>query len=126
MDSVQICEDWDVLQERFRLLFTGLKEYDKMPNDATYYIIFNKIDLINRNPDKLDLFNKVKPTVISFFKSQLSGDAVISILELDSKHIHNNDNFNCFIGNLLKKDETLKNKETRLKKSLDWVNELIK
>lgn len=126
VDSVQICDDWAVLQERFRLLFTGLKEYDKMPNDATYDIIFNKIDLINKNPEKQALFDNIKPTVISFFKSQLSGDAVISDVELDSKHIYNNDNFNHFISHLLKKDETLRNKETRLKKSLDWVNELIK
>lgn len=126
VDSVQICDDWDVLQERFRLLFTGLKENDKMPVDATYDIIFNKIDLITRDPNKQALFNIIKPNVISFFKSQLSDDAAISDVELDSKHIHNNDNFISFVGNLLKKDETLRNKETRLKKNLDWVNELIK
>ena len=47
----------------------------------------------------------------SFFKSALLTIGAIAILA------------SC---NLLKKDETLRNKETRLKKSLDWVNELIK
>ena len=126
VDSVQMCEEWDVLQEKFRLLFTGLKENSKMPNDAAYDIIFNKIDLVNSDPAKRVIFERIKSNVVSFFESQLNSDAVIGVVELDSKHVHNNNSFIKYIGNLLKKDETLKNKETRLKKNLDCVNELLK
>lgn len=88
-------------------------------------LLFNKIDLVNKNNELKKVYVENKAEVVDFFKSEI-GVETIETIELDSKHIHNNDMFEKLASNLVKKDETAKNEEQKLKKMLDWVGEKIK
>ena len=50
----------------------------------------------------------------------------LDVREIDSKHIHNNTDFENLVNDLVKKDDTSKNEEQKLKKSLDWVGEKLR
>lgn len=125
IDTTQLKDKWDVQRGWFRQLFAGLKENEKMPNEADYTLLFNKIDLVNKDATLKKAYLDNKDEVVDFFKSELGVESIETI-ELDSKHIHNNDEFEKLVSDLVKKDETAKNKEQKLKKMLDWVGDKIK
>ena len=127
IDSTQLQSSWDIQEGRFRQLFAGLKECGKMPKEAAYTLLFNKIDLVRDNSTLKAGYDDEKQTVINFFCSELGlslGD--MDVRELDSKHIHNNTAFENLVNDLIKKDDTAKNEEQKLKKVLDWVGEKLK
>lgn len=127
IDSTQLQSSWDIQEGRFRQLFAGLKECGKMPKEAAYTLLFNKIDLVRDNATLKAGYDGEKQTVIDFFCSELglsAGD--MDVRELDSKHIHNNTAFENLVNDLIKKDDTAKNEEQKLKKVLDWVGEKLK
>lgn len=125
IDTTQV-ENWDILRGKFKQLFNGLKEFDKMPNEAIYTLLFNKIDVINSNAALNASFVSSKQEIIDFFSSELGIDENnLDCRELDSKHTRNNEVFEKLVKDLIKKDETSKNEEAKLKKSLDWVTEKI-
>lgn len=127
IDSTQLQSSWDIQEGRFRQLFAGLKECGKMPKEAAYTLLFNKIDLVRDNATLKAGYDGEKQTVIDFFCSELGlspGD--MDVRELDSKHIHNNTAFENLVNDLIKKDDTAKNEEQKLKKVLDWVGEKLK
>lgn len=125
LDTTRLKDDWDELRGWFIQLFSGLKENGKMPKDAEYTLLFNKIDLVNNNKDLKKAYDANKVEVKTFFRTEL-GVETLETEEIDSKHIHNNKKFEELVGKLLKKDETAKNEEAKLKKVLDWVNEKLK
>lgn len=127
IDSTQLQSSWDIQEGRFRQLFAGLKECGKMPKEAAYTLLFNKIDLVLDNATLKAGYDDEKQTVIDFFCSELGLSADdMDVRELDSKHIHNNTAFENLVNDLIKKDDTAKNEEQKLKKVLDWVGEKLK
>ena len=127
MDSTQLQTGWDVQEGRFRQLFAGLKECGKMPKEASFTLLFNKIDLVRGNAELKSAYESEKDTVVNFFRTELElGEEKLDVRELDSKHIHNNTEFETLVSDLIKKDDTSKAEEQRLKKSLDWVGEKLK
>ena len=127
IDSTQLQSSWDIQEGRFRQLFAGLKECGKMPKEAAYTLLFNKIDLVRDNATLKAGYDGEKQTVIDFFCSELglsAGD--MDVRELDSKHIHNNTALENLVNDLIKKDDMAKNEEQKLKKVLDWVGEKLK
>lgn len=127
IDSTQLETGWDVQEGRFRQLFAGLKECGKMPKEATFTLLFNKIDLVRNNDRLKAAYERDKDTVVSFFCSELElEDNELDIREIDSKHIHDNTEFENLVSDLIKKDDTTKAEEQRLKKVLDWVGEKLK
>lgn len=127
MDSTQLQTGWDVQEGRFRQLFAGLKEYGKMPKEASFTLLFNKIDLVRGNAELKSAYESEKDTVVNFFRTELElGEEKLDVREIDSKHIHNNTEFETLVSDLIKKDDTSKAEEQRLKKSLDWVGEKLK
>ncbi len=127
VDSTQLNNGWDIQEGRFRQLFAGLKECDKMPHDAIYTLLFNKIDLVRSSAELKAAYENEKQTVISFFCSELGVEAdYLDVREIDSKHLHNNTEFENLVKDLVKKDDTSKNEELKLKKILDWVGEKLK
>lgn len=127
IDSTQIQSAWDIQEGRFRQLFAGLKECGKIPVDATFTLLFNKIDLVRDNISLKNGYESERQTVIDFFCAELglaAGD--LDVRELDSKHIHDNTAFETLVKDLIKKDDTAKNEEQKLKKVLDWVGEKLK
>lgn len=127
MDSTQLQTRWDVQEGRFRQLFTGLKECGKMPKEASFTLLFNKIDLVRGNAELKSAYESEKDTVVNFFRTELElSEEKLDVREIDSKHIHNNTEFETLVSDLIKKDDTSKAEEQRLKKSLDWVGEKLK
>ena len=127
MDSTQLQTGWDVQEGRFRQLFAGLKECGKMPKEASFTLLFNKIDLVRGNAELKSAYESEKDTVVNFFRTELElGEEKLDVREIDSKHIHNNTEFETLVSDLIKKDDTSKAEEQRLKKSLDWVGEKLK
>lgn len=127
MDSTQLQTRWDVQEGRFRQLFAGLKECGKMPKEASFTLLFNKIDLVRGNAELKSAYESEKDTVVNFFRTELElGEEKLDVREIDSKHIHNNTEFETLVSDLIKKDDTSKAEEQRLKKSLDWVGEKLK
>lgn len=127
MDSTQLQTGWDVQEGRFRQLFAGLKECGKMPKEASFTLLFNKIDLVRGNAEMKSAYESEKDTVVNFFRTELElGEEKLDVREIDSKHIHNNTEFETLVSDLIKKDDTSKAEEQRLKKSLDWVGEKLK
>lgn len=127
MDSTQLQTGWDVQEGRFRQLFAGLKECGKMPKEASFTLLFNKIDLVRGNAELKSVYESEKDTVVNFFRTELElGEEKLDVREIDSKHIHNNTEFETLVSDLIKKDDTSKAEEQRLKKSLDWVGEKLK
>lgn len=127
MDSTQLQTGWDVQEGRFRQLFAGLKECGKMPKEASFTLLFNKIDLVRGNAELKSVYESDKDTVVNFFRTELElGEEKLDVREIDSKHIHNNTEFETLVSDLIKKDDTSKAEEQRLKKSLDWVGEKLK
>lgn len=127
MDSTQLQTGWDVQEGRFRQLFAGLKECGKMPKEASFSLLFNKIDLVRGNAELKSAYESEKDTVVNFFRTELElGEEKLDVREIDSKHIHNNTEFETLVSDLIKKDDTSKAEEQRLKKSLDWVGEKLK
>ena len=127
MDSTQLQTGWDVQEGRFRQLFAGLKECGKMPKEASFTLLFNKIDLVRGNAELKSAYESEKYTVVNFFRTELElGEEKLDVREIDSKHIHNNTEFETLVSDLIKKDDTSKAEEQRLKKSLDWVGEKLK
>ena len=127
MDSTQLQTGWDVQEGRFRQLFAGLKECGKMPKEASFTLLFNKIDLVRGNAELKSAYESEKDTVVNFFRTELElGEEKLDVREIDSKHIHNNTKFETLVSDLIKKDDTSKSEEQRLKKSLDWVGEKLK
>lgn len=125
IDTTQLKDKWEVQRGWYKQLFSGLKDNSKLPDEAEYTLLFNKIDLVNKNNELKKVYVESKAEVVDFFKSEI-GVETIETIELDSKHIHNNDMFEMLASNLVKKDETAKNEEQKLKKMLDWVGEKIK
>lgn len=127
MDSTQLQTGWDVQEGRFRQLFAGLKECGKMPKEASFTLLFNKIDLVRGNAELKSAYEIEKDNVVNFFRKELElGEEKLDVREIDSKHIHNNTEFETLVSDLIKKDDTSKAEEQRLKKSLDWVGEKLK
>ena len=127
MDSTQLQTRWDVQEGRFRQLFAGLKECGKMPKEASFTLLFNKIDLVRGNAELKSAYESEKDTVVNFFRTELElSEEKLDVREIDSKHIHNNTEFETLVSDLIKKDDTSKAEEQRLKKSLDWVGEKLK
>ncbi len=127
MDSTQLQTGWDVQEGRFRQLFAGLKECGKMPKEASFTLLFNKIDLVRGNAELKSAYESEKDTVVNFFRTELElSEEKLDVKEIDSKHIHNNTEFETLVSDLIKKDDTSKAEEQRLKKSLDWVGEKLK
>ena len=127
IDSTQLQTGWDVQEGRFRQLFAGLKECGKMPKEASFTLLFNKIDLVRGNAELKSAYESEKDTVVNFFRTELElGEEKLDVREIDSKHIHNNTEFETLVSDLIKKDDTSKAEEQRLKKSLDWVGEKLK
>lgn len=127
VDSTQLQEGWDIQEGLFRQLFGGLKECGKMPKDATFTLLFNKIDLVNADENLKMAYNHEKQTVETFFCSELGiENGQLDVREIDSKHIHDNANFEALVNDLVKKDDTYKSEEQKLKKVLDWVGEKLK
>ena len=127
IDSTQISDGWDIMQGRFRQLFAGIKEYDKMPKKAIFTILFNKIDQVRAN-DKMKLaYEEARQSIIDFFAAELGVTAgELDYKELDSKHPRKKIGFEELVKELVKKNETAKNEEQKLKKTLDWVSEKLK
>lgn len=127
MDSTQLQTRWDVQEGRFRQLFAGLKECGKMPKEASFTLLFNKIDLVRGNAELKSAYESEKDTVVNFFRTELELSVEkLDVREIDSKHMHNNTEFETLVSDLIKKDDTSKAEEQRLKKSLDWVGEKLK
>ena len=125
-DKVKAGDDWDTLQEKFRMLFLRLKENGKMPQDATFDLIFNKIDIVNANETLKGEYAKNKKEIVEFFQVQIGAEELLNVVELNSKKTHGNEEFENFVKELVKKDKTQKNEEAKLKSSLDWVGDKIK
>lgn len=125
LDSTQIKDEWDIQYGRFKQLFAGMKENSKMPTNATFTLLFNKIDLVNKDDGLNRAYKNSKNEIETFFKEEL-GLSQLESIEIDSKHTHNNEAFENLVKDLIKKDETLRNEEQKLKKTLDWVNEKLK
>lgn len=127
IDSTQLQSGWDIQEGRFRQLFDGLKECGKMPNDAAFTLLFNKIDLVKANDVIKAAYEGEKQHVVSFFCEELDiTESSLDVREIDSKHIHKNTEFEALVNDLIKKDDTSKNEEQKLKKILDWVGEKLK
>ena len=127
MDSTQLQTRWDVQEGRFRQLFAGLKECGKMPKEASFTLLFNKIDLVRGNAELKSAYESEKDTGVNFFRTELElSEEKLDVREIDSKHMHNNTEFETLVSDLIKKDDTSKAEEQRLKKSLDWVGEKLK
>lgn len=127
IDATQLQTGWDIQEGRFRQLFDGLKECGKMPKDAVYTLIFNKIDLVDAKGDLKSIYESEKPHVLKFFFTELELDEnSLDVWEIDSKHIHKNTRFEAFVNDLVKKEDTSKNEEMKLKRTLDWVGEKLK
>lgn len=127
VDSTQMESGWDIQEGRFQQLFSGLKECDKMPKEATFTLIFNKIDLTRGNAAIKSAYEAEKGNVIHFFCKEIGlSEEELDVRELDSKHLHNNTEFENLVKDLIKKDDTSKSDEQKLKKSLDWVSEKLK
>lgn len=127
LDTTKLTEKWDIEEGKFRQLFGGLKECGKLPKDATYTLLFNKIDLVEKDNQKKNDFVAFKQMIVDFFCSQIElSPENFDCREIDSKHIHNNERFEKLVKDLIKKDEDSKNEEQRLKKVLDWVGEKMK
>ena len=98
-----------------------------MPKEASFTLLFNKIDLVRGNAELKSAYESEKDTVVNFFRTELElGEEKLDVREIDSKHIHNNTEFETLVSDLIKKDDTSKAEEQRLKKSLDWVGEKLK
>lgn len=127
IDSTQLQTGWDIQEGRYRQLFDGLKECGKMPKNATFTLLFNKIDLVNARADLKSAYESEKPHVVEFFCSELEQEeSSLDVREIDSKHIHGNTEFETLVNDLVKKDDTSKNEEMKLKRVLDWVGEKLK
>ena len=127
IDSTKLQSGWDVQEGYFRQLFSGLKECEKMPKEATFTFVFNKIDLVLKDEELKMAYDREKQTVVDFFCSELNlKKEDLDVREIDSKHIHNNTDFENLVNDLVKKDDTSKNEEQKLKKSLDWVGEKLR
>lgn len=127
LDTTNLSEKWDIEEGKFRQLFGGLKECSKMPKDATYTLLFNKIDLVEKDGQKKNDYVASKQMIVDFFCSQLElSSEDLDCREIDSKHVHNNERFEELVKDLVKKDDASKNEEQRLKKVLDWVGEKLK
>lgn len=127
VDSTQLKDGWDIQEGRFRQLIEGMQECGKMPQDATFTLLFNKIDLVRADAEFKAAYAADKQTVIDFFCSELGLEpGSLDVREIDSKHIHNNTEFENLVNDLIKKDDTSKNEEQKLKKVLDWVGEKLK
>lgn len=127
LDTTKLRDDWDEEEGKFRQLLGGLKECGKMPKDATYTLLFNKIDLVEKDVRIMEDYMAHKQMIVDFFCSQL--ELTLDDLdsrEIDSKHVHNNERFENLLKDLVKKDDASKNEEQRLKKALDWVGEKLK
>ncbi len=126
VDTAQV-NNWDVLRGRFKQLFNGLKEYHKMPTDATYTLLFNKIDLVRNNESMQKAYNATKQEIFDFFCEEIGLVAAdLDCREIDSKHALQDDAFKTFVKDLVRKDDSSKSEEQKLKKMLDWVGEKIK
>ena len=98
-----------------------------MPNDAAFTLLFNKIDLVKANDVIKAAYEGEKQHVVSFFCEELDiTESSLDVREIDSKHIHKNTEFEALVNDLIKKDDTSKNEEQKLKKILDWVGEKLK
>ena len=98
-----------------------------MPKEATFTFVFNKIDLVLKDKELKMAYDREKQTVVDFFCSELNlKKEDLDVREIDSKHIHNNTDFENLVNDLVKKDDTSKNEEQKLKKSLDWVGEKLR
>ena len=127
IDSTQLQGGWDIQEGRFRQLFEGLKECGKMPNDAAFTLLFNKIDLVKANGAIKAAYEGEKQHVVDFFCDELGiTESSLDVRELDSKHVHKNTEFEALVNDLIKKDDTSKTEEQKLKKMLDWVGEKLK
>lgn len=127
IDSTQISDGWDIMQGRFRQLFAGIKEYDKMPKRAMFTILFNKIDQVRANDKTKSAYEEARQSIIDFFAAELGVAAgELDYKELDSKHPRKKIGFEELVKELVKKNETAKNEEQKLKKTLDWVSEKLK
>lgn len=127
LDTTKLSEKWDIEEGKFRQLFGGLKECGKMPKDATYTLLFNKIDLVEKDDTKKNDYAAYKQMIVDFFCSQIElSSEELDCREIDSKHVHNNERFEELVKDIVKKDEASKNEEQRLKKVLDWVGEKLK
>ena len=127
IDSNQLQTGWDIQEGRFRQLFDGLKECGKMPKNATFTLLFNKIDLVNASTNLKSAYESEKPHVVQFFYSELElEESSLDVREIDSKHIHGNAGFETLVNDLVKKDDTSKNEEMKLRRVLDWVGEKLK
>lgn len=124
IDSTQLQAGWDIQEGRFRQLFDGLKECGKMPKNATYTLLFNKIDLVNAREDLKLAYERDKPHVVNFFCSELGlEDNSLDVREIDSKRT--DEGFETLVNDLIKKDDTSKNEEMKLRRVLDWVGEKL-
>lgn len=127
VDSTKLKDGWDIQEGRFRQLFEGLKECGKMPQDATFSLLFNKIDLVRANADIKTAYEADRQTVIDFFYTELALESgSLDVREIDSKHIHGNTEFENLVNDIIKKDDTAQNEEKKLKKVLDWVSVKLK
>lgn len=127
IDSTKLQDGWDIQEGRFRQLFAGLKECKKMPHEADYTLLFNKIDIVCSKTDLKEAYTADKQTVIDFFCTELGVEPKdMDVREIDSKHIYGNTEFETLVNDLIKKDDTSKNEEQKLKKTLDWVGEKLK
>lgn len=125
IDTTRLKDEWDILHGWFKQLFEGIKECGKMPKDADYTLLFNKIDIVEKDAKLKEAYGRYKEEVIDFFREVLSVES-LDVRELDAKHIHNNKKFEELVSNLIKKTDSAKNEESKLKKELDWVNEKLK
>lgn len=127
VDSTKLKDNWDVQEGWFRQMFAGIKECGKMPKNAVFTLVFNKIDLVDASEELKLGYESEKQMVVGFFCSELGiEEENLDVREIDSKHIHKNTKFENLVKDLIKKDDTSKNEEQKLKKILDWVGEKLK
>ena len=125
LDASQLESEWDLLETKFESLFRRIKEEGKYPTNAEFTLVFNKYDLAVRTEKAKKEYGGKKAEVIPFFKNLLGMD-YIDAIEVDSKHIRQNESFVNLVRSFLTRDKGLVSKETKLKKQLDWVAEKLK